>query len=123
MNGLLSQVTQLESENDQLRRENIVPRQENIDLRNRLDKDSKNSHKPPSSDGYSKKPALPKSERGQTGHQSKSKTLEMVSNPDTIIEYYAQVCHSCKSILTSDNIVKLGSSDQIFDLHKTKIMA
>jgi transposase len=33
---------------------------ENADLRSRLRLNSRNSHKPPSSDGLSKKPALPK---------------------------------------------------------------
>jgi transposase len=123
ISGLLSRVTQLESENDHLRQENIVLRQENTDLRSRLNKNSNNSHKPPSSDGYSKKPALPKpvgkALGGQSGHQGK--TLEMVSNPDKVVEHYAQFCRSCQDILTSDNVIKLGSKHQVFDLPEQKL--
>lgn len=56
---------------------------ENRELRARLDSNSKNSHRPPSSDGLRKKPALAKKRKakgGQKGH--KGKTLEMVHNPD-----------------------------------------
>jgi len=50
---LLGKVEALESENTSLRAENV-------ELRSRLNLNSKNSHKPPSSDGLSKKPGLPK---------------------------------------------------------------
>lgn len=61
---------------------------ENADLRRQLGQNSSNSHKPPSSEGYSKKPlikaALPKSEGkksgGQRGHTGK--TLQLVEHPD-----------------------------------------
>jgi regulator of replication initiation timing len=67
VNNLLSRVSQLEFDNDRLTRENMVLRQENLSLRqeneglrSRLNKTPQNSHKPPSSSGYSQKPALPK---------------------------------------------------------------
>ena len=56
-------------------------------------KDSHNSSKPPSSDGYGKKPA-PKSLRkssgkkqgGQTGHKGSS--LKISQDPDQIVQHY-----------------------------------
>ena len=50
---LLSRIKALEAENATLK-------SENADLRLRLHKNSNNSHKPPSSDGLTKKPALAK---------------------------------------------------------------
>ena len=58
--ALLAKVETLESENAALRAENAELRAENAELRLSLNPNSKNSHKPPSSDGLSKKPGLPK---------------------------------------------------------------
>ena len=80
--ALLSKVEALESENAALRGEVS-------ELRSRLNLNSKNSHKPPSSDGLSKKPGLPKGppkkSGGQFGH--KGKTLKMVDAPDAVVIY------------------------------------
>ncbi len=63
--------------------ENAALRAEHANLRSRLNLNSKNSHKPPSSDGLSKKPGLPKrlpkKSGGQFGH--KVKTLKMEDKP------------------------------------------
>ena len=119
----LSRVTQLESENDHLRGENNILRQEVLGLRTQLNKNSKNSHKPPSSDGYCKKPALTKPSGkllgGQLGYQGK--TLEMVAIADNIVKHHAKVCHSCQGVLTNKDIIKLGSKHQVFDLPKQKL--
>jgi regulator of replication initiation timing len=59
---LLARAGPLETENAALRAE--------VDgLRSRLDLNSKNSHKPLSSDGLSKKPGLPKSPAKKNGGQ------------------------------------------------------
>jgi len=60
------------------------PSGENAELRSRLNLNSGNSHKPPSSDGLKKKPGLPKNPAKKNGAQvgHKGKTLEMVVNPD-----------------------------------------
>jgi transposase len=77
---LLAKVEALESENAALKAEVA-------DLRSRLKENSKNSHKPPSSDGLSKKPGLPKGRPkksgGQFGH--KGKTLKMVDKADGVV--------------------------------------
>ena len=60
VSNLLERVSQLEAENAQLRLDNIALKAENLELQARLSKNPTNSHKPPSSEGYSKKPALSK---------------------------------------------------------------
>ena len=65
------------------------------ELEARLNKNSSNSGKPPSSDGY-KKPVNSREKTGkptggQWGHEGK--TLEKVENPDEVIEYrIPEVC-------------------------------
>src|SRR5882724_611272 len=72
-------------------------------LEDRLGKDSHNSSKPPSSDGY-KKPN-PQSQRGksdrpsggQKGHPGK--TLEFTDNPNTFVVHRPQICQGCGACL------------------------
>ena|GEM_PF-2956598 len=86
---------------------------ENAELRARLARtrdrqNSANSHKPPASDGYHKKPlikpALPKAPGkkpgGQAGHPGK--TLQMVETPDTIQRHQATHCQQCGLMLTGE---------------------
>ena len=69
------------------------------ELKERLNKNSKNSSKPPSSDGF-KKPA-PKSLRkssgkkvgGQDGHQGTH--LAVISDPDEIVKHMPSACEGC----------------------------
>lgn len=71
----------------------------NSDLLDQLAKNSSNSGKPPSSDGY-EKPA-PKSRRkksgkkpgGQNGHDGES--LQQVENPDKVVLHKVDVCERC----------------------------
>ncbi len=83
---------------DQLSKEVEVLRAENIELISRLNKNSQNSSKPPSSDGYKKNNinSRQKSNRksgGQKGH--KGSTLRLSKNPDEIIEHYPLKCTHC----------------------------
>jgi len=67
------------------------------ELKSRLDKNSRNSNKPPSTDEFIK----PKSQRkksgkktgGQKGHQGH--TLKMSDNPDRIVNHHAEQCSGC----------------------------
>jgi hypothetical protein len=67
--ALLARVEALESENAGLWAENADLRLEIADLRSRLKLNSRKSHKPPSSDGLSKKPGLPKGPPKKSGGQ------------------------------------------------------
>jgi transposase len=70
---------------------------ENKELKARLDKNSRNSNKPPSTDEFIK----PKSQRkksgkktgGQKGH--KGRTLKMSETPDEIIIHRPEGCRGC----------------------------
>ena len=101
----------------------IQTQQEKIsELEDRLNKNSSNSDKPPSSDGYQKKPALPKKkpkvQGGQPGH--KGKTLEMVGLVDHSIVLAIEGDCSCGRCLS-----KLSTSvkevRQVFDLPQPKL--
>lgn len=90
------------------------------ELEARLNKDSHNSHKPPSSDGYSK-PARTQSQRKKTGRRSGGQrghvgtTLEMVAHPDQVIEHRAERCRGCGAVL-GDEESQVVERRQVFDL-------
>jgi transposase len=108
---LLAKVEALESENAALRAEVS-------ELRSRLNLNSKNSHKPPSSDGLSKKPGLPKGSPkksgGQFGH--KGKTLKMVDKPDDTKVHHAPYCPCCSRIFSLADVVDVAQKRQVFDI-------
>ncbi len=94
-------------------------------LKARLSKNSHNSSKPPSSDGYAKsKPAISKvtnkTAGGQVGH--KGKTLEMTAQPDEIVKHNALICKACSSKLSDTNIIAIASKHQVFDLPVQKLL-
>lgn len=109
--ALLAKVEALESENAALR-------VEVADLRSRLKLNSKNSHKPPSSDGLSKKPGLPKGppkkSGGQLGH--KGKTLKMVDKADHVVVHHATSCPCCSKVFSTADVVEVVQKRQVFDI-------
>jgi len=84
---LFRKIEVLTSRLEQAEKEIAALKSENESLKSRLNSNSNNSNKPPSSDGYQKKPAFPKTGKekqgGQTGH--KGRTLNQVNNPDNTI--------------------------------------
>ena len=122
---LLREVEQLRVENAQLKAENKQLKAENKELRERLGLTSETSHKPPSSDGYKKKPVevgIPKEEGkksgGQKGH--KGKTLERVSEADKIELHHPSNCECCGRKFEAEEGEVLGSR-QVFDLPEPKL--
>ncbi len=101
-----------------LEAENAALRSENAELLARLNQNSGNSHKPPSSDGLKKKPAIPQSKGkktgGQFGHQGK--TLEMVPNPDQIVVHHAVSCPCCSKVFAVTDVEQIVQKRQVFDI-------
>lgn len=128
---LLSRVEQLEgenallrAENTQLKSENALLRAENAALRAQLDKNSKNSHKPPSSDGYRKQPALPKTSGKKTGGQlgHTGHTLKQVENPDHFVIHHATACPCCQKTFSASDVTNIGQKRQVFDLPEPRLI-
>ena len=91
------------------------------ELRGRLGQNSRNSSKPPSSDGYSKPSAKDRSLRrrsgrkpgGQQGHRGHH--LERREVPDVTVLHRAERCDGCGGDLSGSPIVE-SQSRQVFDL-------
>ncbi len=94
---------------------------ENAELKARLNSNSENSSRPPSSDGYQKKPAFPKKKNGKQGGQPghKGSTLHQVDNPDKIVSCKPNSC-SCGHGFKEEELI-LSEKRQVFDLPKPKL--
>jgi len=124
-------IEQLEKENKEFRRENkelraiIQSQKESIQaLGDQLAKNSRNSSKPPSSDGYRKprtkslrKPSGKKN-GGQKGHEGH--TLEFVENPDHVKVYKVKECEHCHASLEDKEPVDYAKR-QVFDIPPIKM--
>jgi len=87
------------------------------DLEARLAQNSKNSSRPPSSDGLTKKPAFPRSSGkrrgGQPGHQGD--TLQMVASVDQVVFHPVTGVCSCGNALREVR-GQVAAKRQVFDL-------
>jgi len=122
--GLSLRVQQLEvfeKENKILRQENVALQAENASLRSRLNSDSSNSSKPPSTDGYKKKPAFSKKHKGLKGGLKghKGSNLKQISNPGQTVKCYPGSC-SCGHEFTKGELT-LAEKRQVFDLPQPKL--
>src|SRR5271168_3259555 len=108
-----------------LRRENAELREKVAELERRLNKNSSNSSKPPSSDGL-KKPPRTKSLRGKSGKKSggqvghEGRTLKQVANPDRIEPHAAHCCRYCQAGLTPAMVTDVAKR-QVFDLPEPRL--
>ena len=127
-NGLLlSRVKALEAENEHLLSKVKILEAENRELRARLDANSRNSHRPPSSEGLSKKPALPKKKKKRGGQSQRDgfpkghsgKTLEMVIHPSDTIPCLPKHCSCGHSLEGVDG--EIVERRQVFDLPEPKL--
>ncbi len=123
---LQAEVARLEAENERLQAENARLQAENAELRRRLRQDSHNSHRPPSSDGYRKKPvrsALPRDKKkplgGQPGHRGR--TLRQVEKPDHVLLHLPKQCTICGRPFTEEDLQEVVSRRQVFDLPQPKL--
>lgn len=112
----------LEAETVHLQEENAHLREENARLKRQVGQDSHNSHRPPSSEGYGKKPALPRSKPnrrrgGLLGHEGR--TLSQVETPDVVVALPVLKC-SCGQDL-SRQPQRLLARRQCFDLPEPRM--
>jgi transposase len=121
-----------EQENVQLKIENAKLRAQVEELSRRLKiledklaKDSHNSSKPPSSDGYKRSPkkrSLKKASDKQSGGQAEhpGHALRQVEIPDRQVQHLPQSCESCHKDLTQVKAV-LTERRQVFELPPLKL--
>jgi transposase len=87
------------------------------DLKQQANQNSRNSHRPPSSDGLGK-PAFPASKKGKRGGQSghSGKTLKMIEAADTIHVLKPGVCQGCQQVIGLDTPMIFLGKRLVFDL-------
>ncbi|TAE21743.1 MAG: hypothetical protein EAZ91_24690 [Cytophagales bacterium] len=95
---------------------------ENADLRRRLQMNPANSHKPPSSQGYTQKPALLKPTTGKVGGQPghPGTTLDVAQTPDRLLRHQASHCPQCGQALLGEGQVM--TRRQVFDLPPPRLL-
>ena len=113
----LATIEVLRKDNELLKVENTHLKIEIADLKRQLGMDSNNSSKPPSSDGFKKKPKSLRPSGGKNGGQSghSGRTLKMSDEPDVVITHRVHACGKCGADLENEpaqSVVKR----QVFDL-------
>jgi transposase len=95
------------------------------ELEKRLNKDSSNSSKPPSSDGLKKPPRTGSLREkgkhksgGQKGHRGE--TLKQVESPDVVKKHVLLTCPDCHCSLISSKVIRVVKR-QVFDIPPPKI--
>lgn len=120
----------------ELRAELQLLRAENAVLKARLSASSRNSSRPPSSDGLGKKPvdddpaqrakrrslrrSSGKKQGGQKGHDGSR--LERAEVPDRMVEHTPERCEECGSDLQDAEPVEGGESRQVFDIPDRRLL-
>jgi transposase len=112
-------IKELEAMNGSLTEENEALRSGVLKLTKRLNKDSGNSSKPPSSDGFKKARCTSSREKsgkrpgGQPGHEGH--TLGLFPNPDEIVEKEVSICDCGGAVLNDEGY----DAKQIIDVKVT----
>lgn len=96
-----------------------------FELEKRLNKNSRNSSKPPSSDGLGKPPrttSLRENGKNKSGGQKghKGETLKQVSHPDKTIHHALQRCPACGLSLSKQPVLDVVKR-QVFDIPAPKV--
>ena len=94
------------------------------ELERQLGQNSNNSSKPPSSDGFKKKPKSLRPTGGKTGGQPghKGHKLMMTDKPDEVIVHPVCQCEHCHASLVDEPVLEYESR-QVFDLPPTRLWA
>jgi transposase len=118
---LFQKIEELTSRLEQAENEIAALKLENAALKARINSNSNNSSKPPSSDGYLKKPAFLKTGKGKQGGQSghQGRTLNQVNSPDKTVTCHPLGC-SCGHTFTREEI-SLAEKRQVFDLPEPRL--
>lgn len=123
---LTKKIDELLSENKELRKQLFKQNSKVDHYESILNKTSKNSSKPPSTDGFKKEKTKSLREKsgkkpgGQKGH--KGQNLKLVSIPDQIINHQPEVCTDCGQDLSHVETTKFDKR-QVFDIPRTQIKA
>lgn len=124
VNQLLQRVSYLEEENTLLRAENKALKVENAmlktevkELKAKLNQNSNNSSKPPSSD-LIKKTALPRTKGGKKGGKEghEGDTLKMVETPDVKVIDSPKHCKKCGKNLEGQPVRLSSEKRQVIDI-------
>lgn len=116
----LERVELLEARVVVLEVENAALRAENVELKAKLGKNSRNSSKPPSSDGLAKPP--PKSLRRKSGRKAGKQPgapgtgLAQVASPDDTVPHFPSACGRCAQALDPTAVAGDVVARQVFDL-------
>ena len=121
---LEKRIEQLEVRIEQLQMENKEFKGIIQTLQDQLAKNSRNSSKPPSSEGYGKprtnslRKSCGKKNGGQKGH--KGHTLEPVENPDYVERYAVKQCRHCHASLEDKEAIDYEKR-QVFNIPPIKV--
>jgi len=128
VNNLTSRLSETEQNYTELQLKYAGMEAENAELKDkvteleaRLNSNSRNSSKPPSSDGYKRKPAFARKKKGKQGGQQghKGRTLQQVAHPDKVVQHKPGQC-DCSHVFT-DNELRVAETRQVFDLPQPRL--
>lgn len=102
------EIPALRQENDELRVQLTALASELAQLRERVNRSSRNSSKPPSSDGLGFKPperrkGSGRKRGGQPGHPGSGPELLPIERVDEVVEHHPDACRRCGTLLQGDD--------------------